>query len=82
MQERARQYLQEFLEFEMLAARAVLPSLPADANLLQEDVLNSLSFVEFLLFLEKKSGRQIDSDNIDSLMTLHGIGAFLSNASK
>jgi acyl carrier protein len=81
MVEFARRHLEAFLDQHKMASLTRLAALRADANVLQEGILDSLSFVEFMLFLEQRSGRRVDADAVDSLMTLHGIGSFLSDNS-
>lgn len=39
--------------------------IPADLDLIENRLIDSLSFVEFLFLLEEVSGRTIDTDNID-----------------
>ena len=41
-----------------------LGDLPADLDLIENRILDSLAFVEFLLILEEHSGREISIDSI------------------
>jgi hypothetical protein len=56
-----------------------LPSLDADANLIESGILDSLLLISFLAFMEKLRGSQLDitRENLPAISSLRGAYAFV-----
>jgi acyl carrier protein len=59
----------------LLARKPELSDLAPDQDLIESRVIDSLSFLEFVFFLEELTGReiQVTPDAVNSLRTLHSI---------
>lgn len=59
----------------LLARKPELGDLAPDLDLIESRVIDSLSFLEFVFFLEEVTGReiQVTPDAVNSFRTLHSI---------
>lgn len=64
------------IEQWILRRRPERESVPADVDLIENRIIDSLTFAEFVLLIEEVSGSAIDMDNIDidDFRTLNAIG--------
>jgi acyl carrier protein len=59
----------------LLAKKKYLPDIPLDLDLIENDIVDSLSFVEYVLVIEEVSGREVVVDDgvLDKVRTLERV---------
>lgn len=59
----------------LLSKKKYLPDIALDLDLIEHDIVDSLSFVEYVLIIEEISGREVvvDDDVLDKVRTLERV---------